>query len=291
MNKHKRAMGVAVWLIGMLVYADPIIHNGVVVDMAWVTIGNAGNAADTSGYGAVAYNYGIGKYEVTQNQWSTVAAAAGIGGGGVWSGDQPAAYLSWYQAAQFCNWLTSGDKYLGAYQFNTKGALTNINRSVVIDGYGTVYALPTEDEWYKAAYYTGSGYSLYANGDDTAPVAGVDALYAGASAPWTVGSGAVEQNGTYDMMGNVWELNESALDGVLDTMSEDRLVRGGSFGSTVDRLLSNERWGRDPSSEADYIGFRVVVIPEPASVPEPATATLLFLGSIIGFWMRRHFVD
>ena len=30
-----------------------------------VNVGNAGNAADTTGYGAVSYDYGIGKYDVT----------------------------------------------------------------------------------------------------------------------------------------------------------------------------------------------------------------------------------
>jgi hypothetical protein len=34
-----------------------------------VTAGNAGNAADDTGYGAVGYAYSIGKYEVTNAQW------------------------------------------------------------------------------------------------------------------------------------------------------------------------------------------------------------------------------
>ena len=39
------------------------------VTIDWVSIGNAGNAADTTGYGAVAYEYKIGKYEVTNAQY------------------------------------------------------------------------------------------------------------------------------------------------------------------------------------------------------------------------------
>jgi len=46
---------------------------------------------------------------------------------------------------------------------------------------GTIYVIPTEDEWYKAAYYAGSGYSLYAFGTDTAPIAGTDTNYDGPS--------------------------------------------------------------------------------------------------------------
>ena len=40
------------------------------VTIDWVTVGNAGNAADpTTGYGAVGYIYPIGKYEVTNAQY------------------------------------------------------------------------------------------------------------------------------------------------------------------------------------------------------------------------------
>ena len=41
------------------------------VTMAWSPVGNAGNAPDPatgSLYGAVAYNYNIGTYDVTSNQ-------------------------------------------------------------------------------------------------------------------------------------------------------------------------------------------------------------------------------
>ena len=50
------------------------------IDIDFVTIGNAGNAADTGGTpgcGAVSYNYRIGKYEVTNAQWNAFTAAAG----------------------------------------------------------------------------------------------------------------------------------------------------------------------------------------------------------------------
>ena len=40
------------------------------VTMDWVNVGNAGNAADSTGYGAVGYNYSIGKYEVTAGQYT-----------------------------------------------------------------------------------------------------------------------------------------------------------------------------------------------------------------------------
>ena len=41
------------------------------IDIAMVPVGNADNAADPStGYGAVSYNYEIGKYDVTTGQYA-----------------------------------------------------------------------------------------------------------------------------------------------------------------------------------------------------------------------------
>jgi hypothetical protein len=53
----------------------------VTIDM--VTVGDAGNAADTTGYGAVADVFAIGKYEVTIGQYTTflnTVATEGLGG-------------------------------------------------------------------------------------------------------------------------------------------------------------------------------------------------------------------
>ena len=62
------------------------IAHAITIDM--VTVGDAGNAADTrynleaqyhhtAGYGAVGYNYNIGKYEVTAGQYTAFLNAVG----------------------------------------------------------------------------------------------------------------------------------------------------------------------------------------------------------------------
>lgn len=245
------------------------------INMDFVTIGNAGNTADTGGTpgcGAVGYNYRIGKYEVTAAQWQTINTAAGIGNPGTWGGNQPVADISWYDAAQFCNYLTSGNKYSGAYKFDISGNFLNIDRDLSISTYGTTYVIPTEDEWYKAAYFkpNASGYSLYANGTDTAPIAGVQSNYNWAvGSPWNVGSGTQEQNGTFDMMGNVLEWNETFFDGSC------RGIRGGSYPDD-DSYLNSSYWvyASQGGVEGDVLGFRV------AEIPEPATMCLLGLGAL-----------
>jgi hypothetical protein len=57
-------VGVAALLGSLAVSA----HAQVTID--WVTVGNANNANDTTGYGAVNYDYQIGKYDVTIGQYT-----------------------------------------------------------------------------------------------------------------------------------------------------------------------------------------------------------------------------
>lgn len=259
------------------------------IEMEFVTIGSPGNAGDTRpaanplGCGAVSYEYRIGRYEVTNAQWNTFTAAAGAPTGNkeaYYAGEQmPTTCVSWYEAAQFCNYLTSGDKSAGVYQFsgnNTNpGNFLGVDRDAARATYGAIYFLPTDDEWYKAAYFSGGytpHYSLYARGTDTAPQAAVETNYLN-SVPWNVGTGTVEQNGTYDMMGNVWEWNET-LGG------SGRCLRGGSYACHSNVGLPSSYWygsssgpGQTPTDEATDVSFRVGSI-----VPEPATMGLLGLG-------------
>ncbi|MDP6547228.1 MAG: SUMF1/EgtB/PvdO family nonheme iron enzyme, partial [Phycisphaerae bacterium] len=107
-------------------------------DIAMVPVGNPGNAADThgDGYGGVAYEYKIGKYEVTNAQYAeflnavadadpnnlyNTSMGGGIGGitrGGsdgsytytvrTNRGDRPVNYVSWDDTLRFANWLHNG---------------------------------------------------------------------------------------------------------------------------------------------------------------------------------------
>ncbi len=252
------------------------------IDIDFVTIGNAGNSGDTraaanpTGCGAVGYEYQIGKYEVTNGQWDAFVSAAGAPTGNpsvaynesaTWTGTNvPTSAVSWYEAAQFCNYLTSGDKYSGAYNFDQNGNFLGIDRDWAVSAYdGIAYVIPTLDEWYKAAYYARhNSYSTYANGQGTIPVAGNGWNYGGGeySSPWDVGTGTMEQNGTFDMMGNVWEWNET----LSRSGSSSRGTCGGSHYDGSYYLRSSTRVVTGPHMETPLyggLGFRVASISEP----------------------------
>ena len=255
-----------------------------------VTTGDTANTVNGANPGVVSYEYSIGKFEVTADQWAAVIAADSVvGNAGNWSGSQPTASSSWYEAAKFANWLTSGDALQGAYTFSNSTTFTGVDRDTALTTFGTIYVLPTEDEWYKAAYLKsdGSGYTLYATGDSV-PTAGTDANYNGANtAPWEVTSGAVENNGTKGMGGNVWEWGESAFSGGEPTGGESRVLRGGSWVTNSFSLQSSSRLNNVPDNGDFSLGFRVASVSlEVPPVPEPSSVGLLVIGAM-GLMLRR----
>ncbi|MEI8369596.1 MAG: SUMF1/EgtB/PvdO family nonheme iron enzyme [Planctomycetia bacterium] len=154
-----------------------------------VTVGNAGNANDKTGYGAVAYEYQIGKYDVTIGQYTAFLNAAdpsGTNPNGIYfsdmgtdlniagitytagaatgakysvidnagdSSNRPITYVSWLDAARFANWMTngqgSGSTETGAYNLATAPPGVAPAKSP-----GAAFYIPNENEWYKAAYYS-----------------------------------------------------------------------------------------------------------------------------------------
>jgi len=197
-----------------LVLARVDVPNAHATPIDWVTVGDPGNAADTTTYGAVGYEYQIMKFEWTNSQYveflnavdpdgtnpdsiynSTMGSNArgGITNTGTTSGsryafktnmgDKPVNYLSWWDAARVANWLQaggtnsptsiSGSAVINSGAYTLSGATSG---TAPAKNVGAQYWVPTENEWYKAAYYKGSGtnagYWQYATQvTGTAPIA------------------------------------------------------------------------------------------------------------------------
>jgi len=276
----------------------------------------SGATNPTSGYGIVNYDYRMGTCEITNAQWDKFKAAYGpVTGdplsayandfydGGTGTTDVPTNEVSWYEAAQFVNWLNTSTGHQAAYKFTgTQGTrdytFATWDPADAWDGTNlyrhkdAFYFLPTEDEWVKAAYWngtslqpyatkagesltrgdgSGTGWNYYDNGYATDP-----------RGTWTVGSGSQELNGTYDMMGNVWEWMESPRVSGDYNPGSSRRLRGGWWGLTSTLLHSSYRDSNIPTGESGDTGFRV------ASVPEPGSITLLLCVAAAAMMCRRR---
>jgi formylglycine-generating enzyme required for sulfatase activity len=324
----------------MMLVAAGAVQAAITIDT--VPVGDPGNAADTRyetpGYGAVAYTYNIGKYEVTAGQYTAfLTAVAGVdtyalyntgmsstssggitrsGGGTVGNPytysvapaftNRPVNYVSWGDVARFTNWLTNGQP-TGSQNLTTTengsyylaGATTDAALLAVTRKADWKWAVTSEDEWYKAAYYKGgstnAGYWDYPTGTNMIPnrvmseatyPPGNNANYYADGATYPIDSGQYYTTvvgqfylsdspyGTFDQGGNVDEWNE-AVNG------SSRCLRGGRFNDYYLDMLAYQRGASYPPYEFRSIGFRV------AEVPEPATMALLALGAAAVVARRR----
>jgi formylglycine-generating enzyme required for sulfatase activity len=211
-------------------------------------------------------------------------------------------FVSWYDGARFTNWLGNGQ---GAGSTETGAYTLSGNTGIITKNVGATVYLPSEDEWYKAAYYDptplaggGAKYWVYATRSDTAQTVGTANATGGISNPgvkvanynygadWnsqdgnvtTVGSaGAGNYFGTADQSGNVWEWNDAVI------FSTYRGLRGGSWDNNVNEISAYGRNNNTPTYESYSVGFRVASVP----VPEPSAflVSMLLVSAVL---IRRH---
>lgn len=303
MMKKVVLVAAAIALLGLGIAASADVFNlGTgFTNLETVTVGDPGNAADTRyatpGYGSVGYTYNIGKYEVTNAQYADflnhkaksdpyglyagAIQRVGVDGSYTYSvaddwANRPVNYVSYWDACRFANWLHNGqgdgDTETGAYTLN---GYNGVDGRTIKRNADCKWAVTSEDEWYKAAYYdpnkggTGiGGYWDYPTQSDTVPSnlgsdsytdPGNNANYYNWMNGYTIGSpywrtnvGEFENSasayGTFDQGGNVWEWNE-AIVAVVDTaywVAAYRGERGGAFdsGSRLGDLGLGQRYLR-----------------------------------------------
>jgi formylglycine-generating enzyme required for sulfatase activity len=279
----------------------------------------------TNGYGSVSHGYRIGKFEVTNEQYTefldAVAktdqyslydaqmASSPLGGitqsGPVGSHSydvkpgmafKPVLFVSFWDAARFANWLHNGQPSGiqdstttedGAYTLN---GYNGTDGSSIERNSGATWFLPSEDEWYKAAYHKNDGvtgnYWLYPTQSDTPPTAEAppggtnSANFNGAGGGLTDVGAYVSSHsayGTFDQDGNVIEWTESK--GVIGS----RRQKGGAWPYGADLIVASNRGSALLPTGADNVaGFRV------ATIPEPGALALAALGVGAGLIGRRR---
>ena len=223
--------------------------------------GNAADTVTPNpGVGAVGHDYKIGTYDVTNSQyaeflnttdptgmntlalWDSHMSFPSTENGGInftlsnASGNKytpvpsrenrPVNWVNWYSAVRFANWLNNGqgssDTESGAYAL-LGGTPIPSNGSNVARSPGAIVFLPSEDEWYKAAYYNSatSSYFLYPTSSDVSPIASdptglpnhANFLPGGANSLTDVGAytSTISPYGAFDMGGNVSQWDEDVF--------------------------------------------------------------------------------
>jgi len=247
------------------------------VRLQMVAVGNPGNSKDTqwnTARGTVNYSYQISKYKVSNAEYAAFLNSAAksdphnlmVSGGGeiiqegsdgsftyrVLEGteNRPVLFVAAVDAMRMANWLSNGgtdssSTETGSYTFTDYDVLGKRNSSAS-------YVLPTDDEWYKAAYYdptkngTGGYWQYSPKTDDPNKMiaelppggpfsANFNSVSTDGNGTTDVGAytAAVSYYGTFDQTGLSWEWNEPA-----DPTTKRTSRRGGSQGNNVTRIAA-----------------------------------------------------
>ncbi len=289
-------------------------------------ISQPGNAPDGNGRGAVSYLYRISEKEVTNaeyvvflnavarddaNSLYDLVMTTSLRGGIIRTGspgnfvyaakpnfdNKPANGMNWLAMARYCNWLQNGRPTGAQDLMTTESGAYDMSQPIdeISRSSDARWFLPTEDEWYKAAYYDPfdpgadeSGtidYWRYPTRSDDLPEAATtdsqgDAINPGdnvanyeRNADWNgtgvspnthgnvsgVGtSGAQSPWGAFDMAGNVYEWTETRDNPLGDLPA--RVGRGGDFVNASVLMTSQLGPGFNLEAGAANFGFRVASV-------------------------------
>jgi formylglycine-generating enzyme required for sulfatase activity len=201
--------------------------------------------------------FSVSRYEVTQDDyedvvWKNPSAFKG--------GRMPVENVTWYDAVNFCNALSSLAGLMPAYTVDG----TKVTWNQKAGG----FRLPTEAEWVYAARggAQSRGY-LYAGSNNPDTVAWYNKN--SGSRTHEAGSLAANELGLYDMSGNVyewcWDEDRRSADGALAEPADasagpSRVVRGGSWYDSWPNLNLTGLYYNTPPSRSNYtLGFRLAL--------------------------------
>lgn len=204
----------------------------------------------------------MGRTEVTQEEFERVM---GFNPSHYRGARRPVENVTWWDAIRYANARSRREGLAPCYDEST-------GRS---DRTRNGYRLPSEAEWQAAA----------ADGDPKTAHLGIastkdtQALLDLIREKGTreVGLGPPNRFGLYDMLGNVWEWTDDFYNPYADTVQQpvygwERIIRGGSFLSTVSQWARGYRSSLDPNSRSRFTGFRMcrsLTQPPPVAQDDP----------------------
>ncbi|OWY19433.1 hypothetical protein B6N25_14300 [Sphingobacteriales bacterium TSM_CSS] len=231
-------------------------------------------------------------YCVTFEEYDAFCVATGRakpGDAGWGRGKQPVISVSWYDAVEYCNWLSRQQGLTPVYTIdktrqdpNNKNGDWDEKWIVTPNWNANGYRLPTEAEWEYAAREGGKKVR-FGNGQNI--LRATEANFDGSASykqPYsevgeyrekTVGVDSFKPNGLglYNMSGNVWEWcwdwygnyqNSPQANPRGAAGGSFRVLRGGSWGSLPQGCRVACRNSNAPDYRDNYYGFRLAFVPQ-----------------------------
>jgi len=230
------------------------------------TCGDGSNNEKPTHLVLVTYDFEIGKYETTFDEYDAFCEATGIvkpDDEGWGRGTRPVINVSWNDAIAYCNWLSEKEKLPKAYDSNGNlldgDGMTTTDPSKVVG-----YRLPTEAEWeYAARGGNKSKEYKYSGSDNVDEVA----WYWQTSGDKTreVGKKTSNELRIHDMSGNVWEWCSDWYGEYSGSIQADpynnsgsfRVARGGCWWNGSGGVRVAVRGYETPTAAGRNVGFRI----------------------------------
>jgi len=221
--------------------------------------------------------YYIGKYEVTQSEWTAYMpdGTYNYGSGAAY----PVYYVSWYEIIKYCNLRSMAEGLTPCYTISsstdpatwgTVPTSTNTTWNAVICNWSAKgYRLPSEAEWEYAARYNDGRTYPWGGTFPSNTLCNYNSIANAVNATTAVGSypSGNSSLGLCDMAGNVWEWvwdwyatypSTVQTDPSGPTTAQtDRLLRGGSWTVYWYGVKCAYRNENSPSKEYYTHGFRL----------------------------------
>jgi serine/threonine protein kinase/formylglycine-generating enzyme required for sulfatase activity len=224
---------------------------------------------------SIARTYAIATHEVTVEQFLRFRKNHQYDRPSAPTADCPVNKVTWYNAAEYCNWLSKEEgipEDEWCYEKNAKGQYAEGMKPKPNYLHLTGYRLPTEAEWEYACRARAASSRHYGETEDLLENYAWNVKNSRSLRTLPVGSLKPNDLGLFDMLGNASEWthdipyyyvpgkagrpieDQERVDTVVDAQS--RVFRGGSFTTSTSTVRSAMRYFDQPNIQYIFVGFR-----------------------------------